>query len=223
MADDENPNLIGQIKDKLIRTKEKWAEEGRLHHRAARPGPRQPASAGPAPREELAGARSRRAAEHDARELAAAGRRGQSRTPTSWTLAGAHVAAAGRLVSDIHCVTPWARYDNHWDGVSTTTMLDLVQAEARGEHIVYHSYDGYTTNVKARGVRRANVLIAHSWEASRCRASTADRCAGDPDCYFWKSAKWVTRIEFAGPRPPGFWEVRGYHNEGDPWKEERYS
>jgi len=127
-------------------------------------------------------------------------------------------------VSDIHCVTQWSRYDNHWQGVSAQTLLDLVKPKPEARHVLFTSYDGYTTNVKLSVFAEANVLLAHSWEGKPiAREHGGPVRVVIPDWYFWKSAKWVTRIELVAEDQPGFWEIRGYHNEGDPWKEERYS
>jgi DMSO/TMAO reductase YedYZ molybdopterin-dependent catalytic subunit len=126
--------------------------------------------------------------------------------------------------SDIHCVTSWSRYDNRWQGVSTGHILDLVRPKAEAKHVILHSYDGYTTNITTKVFGEPDVLLAHSWEG---QLLTAEHGAPVrlivPQWYFWKSAKWIKRIEFAAQDQPGFWEVRGYHNEGDPWDEQRYS
>ena len=130
----------------------------------------------------------------------------------------------GENVSDIHCVTQWSRYDNHWRGVSARTILGLVRPKSDASHVIFHSYDGYTTNVKLSVFAEDSVLLAHSWEGQPIpREHGGPVRVIVPDWYFWKSAKWISRIEFRSQDQPGFWEVRGYHNEGDPWKEERYS
>ncbi len=90
--------------------------------------------------------------------------------------------------------------------------------------MLFEARDGYTTNVRREVFEEPNVLLAHSWEGKPIpREHGGPVRVVIPDWYFWKSPKWVTRIEFAAQDKPGFWEVRGYHNEGDPWKEERYS
>lgn len=126
-------------------------------------------------------------------------------------------------VSDIHCVTQWSRYDNRWTGVSTRHVIDLVKPRADAAHIILHSYDGYTTNVTLDAFGEPDCLIAHSHDGqaiSREHGGPARLII--PRYYLWKSAKWVKRIEFATADHPGFWEVRGYHNVGDPWLEQRY-
>jgi DMSO/TMAO reductase YedYZ molybdopterin-dependent catalytic subunit len=149
---------------------------------------------------------------------------GAVENPLHWTLPEFLALPQQDFVSDIHCVTQWSRYDNHWRGVAAKTLLDLVRPKAEAAHVVFHSYDGYTTNVKLPVFAEANALLAHSWEGAPIpREHGGPVRVVIPDWYFWKSAKWVTRIEILAQDQPGFWETRGYHNEGDPWKEERYS
>jgi DMSO/TMAO reductase YedYZ molybdopterin-dependent catalytic subunit len=126
-------------------------------------------------------------------------------------------------VSDIHCVTQWSRYDNRWTGVSAQHLLSVVQPLPSAAHLVLHGYDGYTTNVRLEDFAAVDCLLAHSHDG----APISRQHGGPvrlimPRYYLWKSAKWLKRIEFLPVDRPGFWEVRGYHNEGDPWAEQRY-
>lgn len=126
-------------------------------------------------------------------------------------------------VSDIHCVTQWSRYDNRWQGVKTKLLLELVQPAPEVRHVILHSHDGYTTNVDLAHFAEDDCIVAHSHDGvplSREHGGPARLVI--PRYYFWKSAKWIKRIEFSAVDKPGFWEVRGYHNVGDPWLEERY-
>ncbi len=126
-------------------------------------------------------------------------------------------------VSDIHCVTQWSRYDNRWQGVSTSVILDLVKPLPEAAHVVLHSHDGYTTNVRLDHFAEEDCLLAHAHDgAPISREHGGPVRVVIPRYYFWKSAKWVKRIEISAVDKPGFWEVRGYHNVGDPWTEERY-
>ena len=126
-------------------------------------------------------------------------------------------------VSDIHCVTQWSRYDNRWAGVAARTLIDLVAPKDEVGFVIFHAHDGYTTNVPRAQFARPDVMLAHSWnDAPITRAHGGPVRVVIPALYFWKSAKWVRRIEFALTDRPGFWEQRGYHNHGDPWTEERY-
>ena len=126
-------------------------------------------------------------------------------------------------VSDVHCVTQWSRYDNRWTGVSVAHLLSVVQPKPDARHVILHGYDGYTTNVRLDHFSEADCLLAHSHDGvplSREHGGPVRLII--PRYYLWKSAKWLKRIEFVGADKPGFWEVRGYHNEGDPWTEQRY-
>ena len=126
-------------------------------------------------------------------------------------------------VSDIHCVTQWSRYDNRWKGVAARTLLDLVRPMPAVRHVVFHSHDGYTTNVRLDQFDRPDVFLVHEWEGKPItRQHGGPVRVLMPRLYLWKSVKWVRRIQFTISDRPGFWELRGYHNNGDPWAEERY-
>jgi DMSO/TMAO reductase YedYZ molybdopterin-dependent catalytic subunit len=126
-------------------------------------------------------------------------------------------------ISDMHCVTQWSRYDNRWNGVATSTILAAAQPLPGAEHVILHGADGYTTNVRLEHFAADDCLLAHSHDgAPISREHGGPVRAILPRWYLWKSAKWLTRIEIVRADAPGFWEVRGYHNEGDPWLEDRY-
>lgn len=129
-----------------------------------------------------------------------------------------------RAVSDIHCVTTWSRYDNRWDGVRTRDLLAVAMPKPDVRFVLLHSYDGYTTNLSMEDFAAEDAIIAHAWEG----APLTEEHGGPvrlvvPHLYFWKSAKWLHRIEFRTENRPGFWERNGYHDRGDPWTEQRYS
>lgn len=127
-------------------------------------------------------------------------------------------------VSDIHCVTTWSRYDNRWKGVRTCTLLDLVQPRDEAVAVMLHGYDSYTTNLPLADFASVDALLVCEWEGKPLtREHGGPVRLVVPHLYFWKSAKWVSRIELIGQDKPGFWEVNGYHMRGDPWSEERYS
>ncbi len=126
-------------------------------------------------------------------------------------------------LSDIHCVTDWSRYDNAWQGVSLAHLLRMVEPRPEAAFCVIHGYDGYTTNVPMHRLRADNVMLAHAWEGRPIpREHGGPVRLVMPDLYFWKSAKWVRHMMFMDADTPGYWEARGYHNDGDPWKEERF-
>lgn len=216
---DDKPTLFGQIKDKLIASKQKWAREGRLltgqagaerlppGQRLVRDWPVLDLGLQPAVPLE----RWRLIVD------------GLVENPLNWTWNDFLDQPQAEYVSDIHCVTAWSRYDNRWAGVSAAHLLAAVRPKPEARHVVFHSYDGYTTNVALDVFAAPDVLLAHSWEgAPLSRAHGGPVRVVIPQFYFWKSAKWLMRIEFVTADRPGFWETRGYHNVGDPWREERY-
>jgi DMSO/TMAO reductase YedYZ molybdopterin-dependent catalytic subunit len=149
---------------------------------------------------------------------------GLVKRPLSLDLAGFMALPQENVVNDIHCVTQWSRYDNHWQGVSSRTLLEAVEPAEEARHVVFHSYDGYSTNVRLDQFAEPGVLLVHAWEGKPlAREHGGPVRVVIPSLYFWKSAKWIRRIELVGRDRPGFWEMRGYHNNADPWREERYS
>ena len=127
------------------------------------------------------------------------------------------------FVSDIHCVTTWSLYDSRWKGVATWHLLGVVRPKPEARFVVFHSHDGYTTNVPLDRFVEPNSLLAHSWNGAEITGEHGGPMRiVIPSLYFWKSAKWVRQISFHAEDRPGFWELRGYHNNGDPWKDQRY-
>jgi DMSO/TMAO reductase YedYZ molybdopterin-dependent catalytic subunit len=144
--------------------------------------------------------------------------------PVFWTFAEFTAQKQEQFTSDIHCVTTWSRYDNLWEGLSTRELLAVCQPREDARFVVLHSYDGYTTNLALEDFAAEDALLAHSWSGQ----PLTEEHGGPvrlvvPHLYFWKSAKWLQSIEFLADDAPGYWEVRGYHNRGDPWQEQRYS
>jgi DMSO/TMAO reductase YedYZ molybdopterin-dependent catalytic subunit len=126
-------------------------------------------------------------------------------------------------VSDIHCVTTWSKYDNEWEGVRFSDLFDLVRPQPEAQHVIFHSYGGYTTNVSIEELRGPENLLAHTHNGQPLTPEHGGPLRGVvPQLYFWKSAKWVRGMEFVAQDRPGFWEMYGYHMHGDPWEEERY-
>jgi DMSO/TMAO reductase YedYZ molybdopterin-dependent catalytic subunit len=127
------------------------------------------------------------------------------------------------LQADIHCVTRWSLFDSTWGGIRISELLKLVQVDPSATHVLVHAEHGYTTNLSLDDfLRPENMLVdtrngepispEHGWPLRLFV----------PHLYFWKSAKWVRGFEFLSRDRPGFWESYGYHNHGDPWREERY-
>jgi DMSO/TMAO reductase YedYZ molybdopterin-dependent catalytic subunit len=122
---------------------------------------------------------------------------------------------------DIHCVTKWSKLDTVWEGVSIDTLLEGLDYSA--EHLIAHCDGGYTTNLPIEDVTGGKAWIAFQYDDELL----APEHGGParllvPHLYFWKSAKWVRRLELSEEDQPGFWETLGYHNYGDPWQEQRY-
>jgi DMSO/TMAO reductase YedYZ molybdopterin-dependent catalytic subunit len=127
-------------------------------------------------------------------------------------------------VADIHCVTGWSRLDNEWHGVAFRELMRHVEPKPEARHVMAHSYGGYTTNVSLQDLMEEGVLLAHSHNGQPLTPEHGGPLRlVIPHLYFWKSAKWVGGLQFMADEHPGFWEMYGYHNRGDPWKEERYS
>jgi len=127
-------------------------------------------------------------------------------------------------VSDFHCVTTWSKYDCEWSGVAFTTLFELVQPKPEAKFVYFTSYDGYSTNVPLAQCLDDDVLVATKFggaPVSREHGGPARIII--PKLYAWKGAKFVKTLSFLAEDRLGFWEVRGYHNVGDPWKEERYA
>lgn len=143
--------------------------------------------------------------------------------PIVWDWEALMAQPAFEDVSDMHCVTQWSRYDNRWAGVSTQHLLSVVQPLPNANHVILHGHDGYTTNLRLEHFAEGDCLLAHSHDgAPISREHGGPVRAIIPRWYLWKSAKWLKRIEIVAADKPGFWETRGYHNEGDPWTEQRY-
>ncbi len=223
MSDDDKPPEIEGAREKLIRSKEKWAEEGRLL--TGRPDAGRVNRLPPGQRLVTNWPVLDLGAQPDVKpEKWRLRIMGLVENPVVYTLDEFMALPQTETVSDIHCVTAWSRYDNRWKGVTSKTLLEIVKPKPEVKHVLFQSYDGYTTNVALEVFAADNVLLAHEWEGQPlAREHGGPVRMVIPDWYFWKSPKWVTRIEFSASDRPGFWEVRGYHNEGDPWQEERYS
>ncbi len=149
---------------------------------------------------------------------------GFCRRPLSLALADLLAMPQSDSVSDMHCVTSWSRYDNHWRGVAASALLAMVEPKDEARHVLFHAHDGYTTNVRLDQFDQPDVFLVHEWEGRPIsREHGGPVRVLIPRLYLWKSPKWVRRIELAARDRRGFWETRGYHNNADPWAEQRYS
>ena len=127
------------------------------------------------------------------------------------------------LDAEFHCVTQWSKLQNTWQGILFTDVMKLVTPKPEAKYVLAHCYGGYTTNVSLDVLLDDDVMFAHSHDgAPLTPAHGGPMRLVVPKRYGWKSAKWVNGIEFMAEDEPGFWETRGYHMEGNPWKEERF-
>ena len=142
-------------------------------------------------------------------------------TAARWTWAQVRALPAENVNVDIHCVTKWSKLGTHWTGVSLDTLLDDIETSA--EYALAFCDGGYTTNVPL-----ADLLNGQAWIAFEYDGAELDAEHGwparllVPHLYLWKSAKWVRGLRLLDEDEPGFWESVGYHNYGDPWREQRY-
>jgi DMSO/TMAO reductase YedYZ molybdopterin-dependent catalytic subunit len=138
-----------------------------------------------------------------------------------WTWEEFHELEFEDVPCDIHCVTKWSKLGTSFRGVSLDTLLEGV--EPLGAYATAFSYGGYTTNLAIEDLTdgKAWVVTEHEGEPLPREHGGPARLLV-PHLYFWKSAKWVAGLRVMDHDEPGFWEANGYHNRGDPWKEERY-
>jgi len=151
--------------------------------------------------------------------------RGQGGPEARWTWEEFHALPHEAIAADIHCVTKWSKLDTVWEGVSVDTLFK--EALARGvelaPYVLSVSDGGYTTNLPLADVTGGKAWVAVKYDG----APLAPEHGGParllvPHLYFWKSAKWVRQLRLMDRDERGFWESLGYHNYGDPWREQRY-
>ena len=128
------------------------------------------------------------------------------------------------VVSDFHCVTRWSQLDMDWQGVRAQEVLMMAVPKDNAKFVTLYGYDGYTTNLPLEALLDDDVIIAHSvFGAPLTREHGGPVRMIVPKRYAWKGAKWLKAIELHEYDRRGFWEVRGYHNEAFPFKEQRFS
>ncbi len=127
------------------------------------------------------------------------------------------------LTTDIHCVTTWSRYDNHWEGIHIRDILKRADPTENARYVMAHSFTGYTTNLPLSALDDEDVMVVFKHDGQEIEPEHGGPVRLlVPKLYFYKSAKWLSGLEFMPNDRPGFWEIRGYSNSADPWKEERY-
>jgi DMSO/TMAO reductase YedYZ molybdopterin-dependent catalytic subunit len=138
-----------------------------------------------------------------------------------WSWAELNALPQETFTVDIHCVTKWTKLGTTWTGVSVDTLLADVATEA--EYVSVHADGGYTTNVPLQDLVDGQAWVAHTYDGEPLEpAHGGPARLVVPHLYFWKSAKWVRGLTLTIDDEPGFWELAGYHNYGDPWREQRY-
>jgi len=141
----------------------------------------------------------------------------------SWTWAQFNALPQTDMVRDIHCVTQWSKLNTVWQGVLVDDILAAAGLAPPTAYTLAHSVDDYSTNVPLADLIGGKAMVALRYEG----LPLAPEHGGParllvPHLYFWKSAKWVNGLQFTGLDEPGFWEARGYHMYGDPWREQRF-
>ena len=127
------------------------------------------------------------------------------------------------VTTDIHCVTRWSKLDTTWRGVPVSEVLDRAGVRPSGTHVMAYSDGGYTTNIPLAALRDDDVLLAHTYAGEPLEPDHgAPLRLLVPKRYFWKSAKFLRKLEVMSEDRMGFWELNGYHNDADPWQEQRH-
>lgn len=139
----------------------------------------------------------------------------------TWTWEEFRSLQAEEVKVDIHCVTRWSKLGTSWTGVPVDRLLD--RAELEGDYVVASSYGGYTTNLPLEDLTDGKAWVAFEYEGEPIHPEHGGPARLlVPHLYFWKSAKWLRRLHVQDEDSPGFWEQLGYHNYGNPWREERH-
>jgi DMSO/TMAO reductase YedYZ molybdopterin-dependent catalytic subunit len=147
--------------------------------------------------------------------------RGAVASRSAWTWDELRALPSETVTVDIHCVTKWSKLDTEWTGVSLDTLLAGVDTEA--EYVVAFADGGYTTNMPLEDLTDGKAWVAFEYDGEPLDPEHGGPARLlVPHLYLWKSAKWVRGLELTEDDEPGFWEGYGYHNYGDPWREQRY-
>jgi DMSO/TMAO reductase YedYZ molybdopterin-dependent catalytic subunit len=146
---------------------------------------------------------------------------GDVEQPKRWSWEEFRALPRETITRDIHCVTRWSKFDTVWEGVSVDTLLDQVEHDAG--YVLAFSDGGYTTNLPLKDVTGGKAWIADTFNGEPLEPEHGGPARLlVPHLYFWKSAKWVRGLRLLDHDEQGFWETLGYHNRGDPWREQRY-
>jgi DMSO/TMAO reductase YedYZ molybdopterin-dependent catalytic subunit len=141
--------------------------------------------------------------------------------PRRWTWEEFRALPSQTITTDIHCVTSWSKLDTVWEGISVDTLLEGVETTA--EYVLAVCDGGYETNLPLEDVTGGKAWVAFNYDGQPLEPEHGGPARLlVPHLYFWKSAKWVSGLALTEDDQPGFWETHGYHNRGDPWREQRY-
>ncbi|WP_433022793.1 molybdopterin-dependent oxidoreductase [Kribbella sp. CA-294648] len=139
-----------------------------------------------------------------------------------WDWAALTSLPSEEITKDLHCVTRWSKLGTEWKGVSLDVLLADVETAA--DYVLVHSYGGYTTNLPLEDLLDGQAWIAYEYDGEPLAAEHGGPARLlVPHLYLWKSAKWVRGLVLSDTEDLGFWETAGYHEYGDPWKEQRYA
>lgn len=149
---------------------------------------------------------------------------GEVEQPVQWSWEEFRALPTATLTSDFHCVTGWSKLDNEWEGVRFREIAEKVRPRPSASHALVEAPSGYTANLPLEALTEDDVLFAwsHNGEPLPPEHGGPLRLVV-PKRYGWKSVKWAVRVRFLDRDVRGYWEERGYHNEADPWLEQRYS
>ncbi|MDP9072968.1 MAG: sulfite oxidase-like oxidoreductase [Actinomycetota bacterium] len=148
---------------------------------------------------------------------------GQVATPSSWSWDEIHALPGSVFTGDIHCVTTWSKLGVSFAGVSVDTLLAAARPLPSATHVLAFCHTGYTTNLPLADVTGGKAWVVWDYGGAPLPVEHGGPARLlVPHLYFWKSAKWVAGLHVADHDSPGFWEVNGYHDRGDPWLEQRY-
>ena len=148
---------------------------------------------------------------------------GEVESPLEFTWEQFSALPGTTVKTDIHCVTRWTKFDTTWAGVQFRHIMGLAGVKPSAQFAITHGAHGYTANLPLAVADADDVLFAHTYEGKPLEPIHGGPLRMFvPSRYFWKSTKWCVGVELSAKDKPGFWELRGYHNDGDPWKEERY-
>jgi DMSO/TMAO reductase YedYZ molybdopterin-dependent catalytic subunit len=148
---------------------------------------------------------------------------GEVESPYSLTWDELMALPQHEVTADIHCVTRWSKLDTTWVGVKVSDLLDRAGVKPTGTHVMAHSDGGYTTNIDVKALYDDDVLVTHTYDGKPLELDHgAPLRLLVPSRYFWKSAKFLRRLEVMPEDRQGFWELNGYHNDADPFTEQRH-